>query len=224
MSWFWACQMDAMPGYMATPWTSQFAKPVCFGAVAVILEALGILTGTSQPVYQDSQWHPRGVLWMQEGRSTFPPYSVNANSQGTVISGRYDKTSYPGFQDPLFPIELLRGYQFQVDRHLPSDTTTLCARLSELMALDSWLSYCGRQPEICGLRCGPSSANDVDVPALGAANLLHTMPTLVQRMMESFAHEFATLERTAADGGLQFVQQIAHSVLETLGSKVEGLS
>ncbi|RJE25810.1 hypothetical protein PHISCL_01856 [Aspergillus sclerotialis] len=220
MSWFWACQIDAMPGYMATPWTSRFSIPACFGAIAVILEALGILTEYSQPVYLNAGCHPRGLLWMQSGRSTFPPYGVNSNHQGAIISGRYSRTMYPGFCAPLFPIELLRDYQFQVDRRLLSDATTLRARLSELMALDSWLSYCGRQPEICEY----GHANGISKPVLGVGVLLYTMPTLVQRTMDSFAYEFANLERTAVDGGLQFVQDIAKNLLETLGWKVEGLS
>ena len=220
MSWFWACQIDTMSGYMATPWTSRFSIPACFGAIAVILEALGILTEYSQPVYLNAGCHPRGLLWMQSGRSTHPPYGINPNHQGTIISGKYSQMSYPGFRAALFPIELLRDYQFQVDRRLLSDATTLRARLSELMALDSWLSYCGRQPEICEYR----QANGINDATSGVGVLLYTMPTLVKRTMDSFAFEFANLERTAEDGGLQFVREIAMNLLWTLGWKVEGLS
>jgi hypothetical protein len=221
MNWFWACQIDVIPGYLATPWTDKFSIPHCFGAVAVIIESLGVLTGYSQPVYLNSKCHERGLVWIQSGRATFPPYGVSASDHhGTVISGAYSTTSFPGFRAPLFPIELLCDYRFQVDRHLSSNVSTLRARLSELMAIDAWLSYCGRQPEICG----HGSGNELDLPVLGLGDLLYTTPTLVQRTMDSFKFEFANLERTAFDGGLQLVRQIALNLLDTLGWKVEGLA
>lgn len=180
-----------------------------------------MLTEFSQPVYLDTPCHPRGLDWMHSGLSTFPPYGVSANHHhGTVISGGYNTKIFPGFRAPLFQIELLRHYGFQVDRHQPSDAVNLRARLTELMALDSWLSYCGRQPEICGH--GPPS--DISISVVGVGDLLYTMPKLIERTMESFKFEFTNLERTAIDGGQQIVQQIAGNLLDTLGWKVEGLS
>ncbi|KAJ5090781.1 hypothetical protein N7532_009465 [Penicillium argentinense] len=221
MNWFWACQMDVMPGYMSTPWTTKFSTPVCIGAIAVIIEALGILTEFTQPVFIDSVCHSRGLQWMSSGRSTFPPYGISANHHhGIVIAGIYTTTNFPGFRAPLFPIELLRHYGFQVDRHLPLDTANLRARLSELMALDAWLSYCGRQSEICG----HINRYDDSVPAMGVGDLLYTMPTLVERTMNSFTYEFTDLESTAIDGGKQRVQEIAEKLLDTLGWKAECLS
>jgi hypothetical protein len=214
MSWFWVCQIDAMPGYMATPWTNRFSVPVCYGAVAVILEALGQLTDFAHPVYVASECHERGLQWMMSGRSTFPPYGINSDHKGTIISGDYGATRFPGFRTPLFPLELLGDYKFQVSRSLPCNTKTLRARLTELMALDTWLSYCGRQPEICGQVVAPVEVGD----------LLYTMPMIVQRTMTSFTFEFAKLERTAMDGGWQMANQIAQNLLDTLGRKVEGLS
>lgn len=221
MNWFWACQIDVIPGYLATPWTAKFSTNVCIGAITVIIEALGLLTDFSQPVYIDSAYHARGLAWMRRGRSTFPPYGISAiHHHGTVISGTYSTNHFPGFRAPLFPIELIRHYGFQVDRHLPSDATNLRARLTELMALDAWLSYCGRQPEICGY----PQVQYTSVPVLGVGDLLYTMPTLVQRTMGSFTLEFANLERTALEGGQQIAQQIAENLLNTLGWKVEGLA
>ncbi|KAJ5896791.1 uncharacterized protein N7473_006190 [Penicillium subrubescens] len=221
LSWFWVCQIDVIPGYLATPWTTQFSTECCVGAIAVILEAIGMLTEFSQPVYLDTPCHPRGLDWMRSGLSTYPPYGVSANHHhGTVISGGYNTKIFPGFRAPLFQIELLRHYGFQVDRHQPSDAANLRARLTELMALDSWLSYCGRQPEICGH--GPPS--DLSISVVGVGDLLYTMPKLIERTMESFKFEFTNLERTAIDGGHQIVQQIAGNLLDTLGWKVEGLS
>jgi hypothetical protein len=221
MSWFWVCQIDVIPGYLATPWTTQFSTECCVGAIAVILETIGMLTEFSQPVYLDTPCHPRGLDWMRSGLSTFPPYGVSANHHhGTVISGGYNTKIFPGYRAPLFQIELLRHYGFQVDRHQPSDAANLRARLTELMALDSWLSYCGRQPEICGH--GPLS--DLSISVVGVGDLLYTMPKLIERTMESFKFEFTNLERTAIDGGHQIVQQIAGNLLDTLGWKVEGLS
>jgi hypothetical protein len=221
MSWFWVCQIDVVPGYVATPWTSQFSTEFCVGAITVILEAIGILTDYSQPVYLDKYCHPRGLDWMKSNLSTFPPYGVSANHHhGTVISGCYSTAFFSAFRAPLFQIELLRHYGFQVDRHQPSDAANLRSRLTELMAIDSWLSYCGRQPEICGH--GPPS--DPNIVVVGVGDLLYTMPKLIERTMESFKFEFENLERTAIDGGQQIVQQIAENLLDTLGWKVEGLS
>ncbi|KAJ6164777.1 hypothetical protein N7470_003449 [Penicillium chermesinum] len=210
-----------MPGYLATPWTSRFSTQTCIGAITVILEAIGALTEFSQPTYLDLPCHPRGLDWMSSGLSTFPPYGISANHHhGTVISGAYSTTYFPGFQAPLFQIELLRHYGYQVNRNQHSDAANLRARLTELMALDSWLSYCGRQPEICGR--GPGQ--EMIVPAAGAGDLLYTMPSLVERTMNSFTFEFANLERTSIDGGLQLVQQISNNLLDTLGWRVEGLT
>ncbi|KAJ5679295.1 hypothetical protein N7462_007539 [Penicillium macrosclerotiorum] len=221
MGWFWVCQIDVIPGYFATPWTARFSTDICIGAIAVIIEALGIVTDFSQPAYLEISCHPRGLAWMRSGYSTFPPYGVSANHHhGTVISGAYDTQSLPGFRDPLFPIELLGHYGFQVDGRQPSDAANLRARLTELMALDSWLSYCGRQPEICGYGHGINNGATVT----GAGDLLYTMPTLVKRTMDSFSLEFTNLERTAINGGQQLVRQIAVNLLDTLGWKVEGLS
>lgn len=226
MSWFWACQMDVIPGYFATPWTNKFSANVCIGAIVVIIDALGILTNFSQPVYLDSECHPRGLAWMHSGRSTFPPYGISANHHhGTVISGVYGTSSFPGFRTPLFKIELLRDYGFQVD-HLSSDAADLRSRLTELMALDAWLSYCGRQPEICGHGHGHAAQgnNNFNIKVAGAGDLLYTMPTLVERTMNSFTFEFANLKQNAMDGGQQPIRQIAENLLDTLGWKVEGLA
>lgn len=221
MNWFWVCQIDVIPGYLATPWRTKFSTELCVGAITVILEAIGMLTELSQPVYLESPCHPRGLDWMRNGLSTFPPYGVGANHHhGTVISGCYNTRYFPGFRAPLFQIELLHHYGFQVDRRQPSDAASLRARLTELMALDSWLSYCGRQPEICGR--GPTS--DLSMSVVGVGDLLFTMPKLIERTMASFEFEFTNLERTAIDGGQQIVQQITGNLLDTLGWKVEGLS
>lgn len=221
INWFWACQMDVLPGYVATPWAQRFSTQICMGAITVAIEAIGLLTHQQQPVYLDLPSHPRGLDWMSSGLSTFPPYGISANHHhGTVISGAYSTRYFPGFRAPLFQIELLRHYGYQVDRGQHSDAANLRARLTELMALDSWLSYCGRQPEICGRRL----SQDTIVPAAGSGDLLYNMPTIVERTMRSFTFEFANLERSSIDGGHQIVQQIAGNLLDTLGWKVEGLT
>jgi hypothetical protein len=185
---------------------------MCFGAIEVILQALGELTDSTQPTYIPSGSYTRSLAWMRQGKSTFPPYAINA-PHGTIISGSYRTTPFCGFRAPLFPIELLVSYQHQVDRNLPFHIANIRDRLAELMALDSWLSYCGRQPEISGGNIHP-----------GVGDLNQTMSTLVQRTMDSFSLEFENLEHTAVDGGLAIVEQTAGNLLDTLGWRVEGLS
>jgi hypothetical protein len=68
------------------------------------------------------------------------------------------------------------------------------------MALDSWLSFCGRLPEICN----------------GRNNLVRDMPALVQKIMSDFEYEFRNVDRTATEGGWQIIKEMADLVLHEL--------
>lgn len=66
--------------------------------------------------------------------------------------------------------------------------------------LDSWLSICGRAPEI------------VD----GKSSLLRNMPALVQYVIDEFYKDFDTIDRSANEGGLQSIQDVAGDLMDFL--------
>lgn len=197
MNWLWICQTDVIPGYFATPWQGLFSESVCLGAIKTMLEVLPHFTGQvryveSLPQYED---------WVRQGRSTHPSYAINAMG-GIIVSGKYSRVPFDSLRTRIPPIQLLRSYDYQVNQpaSMYGTASSVRERLGELMALDSWLAFCGRLPEICD----------------GGNNLLRRMPALIQKIMHDFDYAFRTLDRTATEGGFQIIKEMAMIVLGEL--------
>ena len=199
VDWFWICQTDVVPGYVATPWQSLFSQSTCFGAIATMLEVLRFFTDGLTLRYVDKM--PHCEQWAYAGRSTHPSYAINAMG-GIIISRRYPRARFGSLQASIPPIELLRSKEHQL-RWTPGfgdDPHTVIERLGEIMGLDSWLSFCGRLSEVCD----------------GKNNLLRRMPSLIQKLMTDFEYEFQTLDRTASEGGFQIIQETADMIKREL--------
>lgn len=198
IKWLWICQADVLPGYFANPWHSHFSSDTCLGAIVTILEVLEYYTDSSTLTYVDTL--PWCEQWLYQGKSTHPSYAVNAMG-GIIVPTEYHSVKFENYNAPMPAIQLLRSYHRQID---PSSyqgaNDMVIERLAELMALDSWLSFCGRQPEIYD----------------GRNNLLQSTPMLVQKMMSDFDYEFSSLDRTSADGGHQIVKELAALIAHTL--------
>ena len=201
VNWFWICQADIIPGYVATPWKGLFSEAVCIGAISTILKGLDVLTDSSTRRYVQTQ--QRCQDWIRAGNVTYPSYAVNAKG-GVVVSGLYRPVPFAGFPNHLPPIELLHSYDSQVRRgvrHQQQQLSVIVDDMAELMGLDTWLSFCGRTPPI---HDGPS-------------NLLRTLPALAQRILSDFEFEFANLDRTTStDGGFELIQTVAESLTAAL--------
>ena len=199
VDWFWICQIDALPGYFETPWQGFTSDSACVGAIVAMLELLQYFTNESTMTFVEKQ--PQCESWIYQGKSTHPSYAINAMG-GIIVSGKYTRTQFGSFGTRIPPLELLRSYQYQVDRAISFDDSagTLVERLGEIMGLDSWLSFCGRLPEIRD----------------GSNNLLCRMPSLIQKLMTDFEYEFQNLDRTANEGGLQIIKELAELILREL--------
>jgi hypothetical protein len=196
VNWFWICQADVIPGYFATPWASKFSASTCSGAIAVMVTALEWFTDDSSLVYVDAI--PHCETWIYDGHSTHPSYAINAMG-GIVVSAKYKRVKFETLAMPIPPIQLLQEHTLA-----RRNAHTLVQSLSELMALDSWLSFCGRLPEIYN----------------GRNNLIRSMPALVQKLMSDFAYEFSNVDRTAAEGGWQLMKEMAVLILHELDQLV----
>ncbi|KAL8777587.1 MAG: hypothetical protein Q9213_007795 [Squamulea squamosa] len=75
--------------------------------------------------------------------------------------------------------------------------------LAELMLLDSWLSICGRQPEI------------ID----GKSSMLRNMPNVIQSIFDDLEEDYELVDRSANDGGLQKIRDVAAKLLEILADE-----
>lgn len=71
------------------------------------------------------------------------------------------------------------------------------------MLLDSWLSICGRTPEIVN----------------GRTDLLSVTPSLVERIMDRYLDDFADMELSANEGGWQMIQEVAANLLDELSDE-----
>ena len=196
VNWLWICQADVLPGFLATPWKAFFPDAVCIGAISVLMNVLDRLSEPSHCSYVAVQ--DRCQAWIDAGKSTFPSYAHNADG-GVIVSGVYDAVKFRLFEKEIPPIELLHSYRYQVSRAYLHSTQVVRENLGEIMGLDCWLSFCGRLPEI----------------SEGPANLLRTLPTLVQGTMTEFQLEFSSLDRTSRDGGLRIIQTITDSLLQS---------
>ena len=192
VDWFWICQTDVVPGYVATPWQGLFPQSTCFGAIATMLEVLRYFTDNQTLRYMEKM--PHCEQWAYRGRSTHPSYAINAMG-GIIILRKYPRVQFGSLATSIPPIELLRSKEHQLSwtPGFGDDSHTVIERLGEIMGLDSWLSFCGRLPEICD----------------GRNNLLRRMPSLVQKLMTDFEYEFQTLDRTASEGGFQIIAETA---------------
>ncbi|KAK5045537.1 hypothetical protein LTR84_009155 [Exophiala bonariae] len=146
IKWLWICQIDVLPGYFANPWHDYFSRETCLGTIVTMLEALEYYTDHSTLAYVDAL--PWCEHWLRRGQATHPSYAINAMG-GVIIPGGYDLVKFESYSSPMPVIQLLGSYHRQIDPSSYQGSDALVVEnLAELMALDSWLSFCGRQPEI----------------------------------------------------------------------------
>ena len=205
-TWRWASQMNVTPGYCATPWSDGTKIQAAIAQISVVLEALSARFDKKLLFYvpDDRLWEP-ALNWAREGHSTWPSYAVNARG-GVVVDGDYIGAKLPGFARPIARIELFQDYSFQSNQSPLRGDLWDQIRLAELMMLDSWLSICGRAPEI------------VD----GKSSLLRNMPALIEHVMLEFYEDFKSIDRSANEGGFQLIQDVARDLMDFLAD--EGLS
>ena len=178
-----------------------------------MLTALESFTDASTLTFVEAL--PHCEAWVHQGRSTHPSYAINAMG-GIIVSASYVRVKFESLATPIPPIQLLHYPDVQTSRHRTGSNynlgeprnseRTLVHRLSELMALDSWLSFCGRLPEIYN----------------GRSNLIQIMPGLIQKLMSDFAYEFGNIDRTATEGGWQLMREMADLVLRELDQLLLG--
>lgn len=200
MSWFWVSQTDALAGVWATPWKSLFYDHTCIGAIAVAIEALMGFTDTASFRYES---RPHLIndgfqAWIESGDFTYPSYAINARG-GVIVGGSYELVAYQDFKGKLPPIRLLGSYDSQVDSYRSRRDQSFWW-LSELMWLDTWLSFAGRAPEI------------VD----GRQELLKRAPLVIDWIMVEFESDFEAIDRSANEGGLQLIQEITENLLDRM--------
>lgn len=203
VSWLWIFQADVLPGYFATPWKSLISSATCTGAISVFLKSTEEFTSESNLRYVAS--HAYCTEWLLLGKTTYPSYAHDADG-GVVVAGAYESVIFDAFKSATAPLEILGSYEFQVDRNYYARTQTVLDSTAELMGLDSWLSICGRVPEI----------------AKGPSRLLQSLPTLIQQIMMDFDLEFSSVDRTSRDGASRIIKTIAGSLLQYLNE--QGLS
>ena len=199
-TWRWSSQMDVIPGYCATPWSEGPNVRSCIALISVVLEALSARIDKKYLYYVSDhrRWKP-ALTWAREGRSTWPSYAANARG-GIVVTGNYIGAKVPGFADPIARIERFQDHDFQADQNPLRGDFWDDIRLAELMGLDSWLSICGRASEI------------VD----GKSSLLRKMPALIEHLMEEFYADLETIDRSANEGGLQLIRDVAADLMDFL--------
>lgn len=110
----WSSQMDAIPGYCATPW-SNVSMRNCITQISVVLEALSARVDKKYLYYVSDHrlWEP-ALTWAKEGHSTWPSYAINARG-GVVVNGDYIGAKLLGFANPIARIELFQNHTFQTD-------------------------------------------------------------------------------------------------------------
>lgn len=223
VGWFWVSQMDVIQGIWASPWAWEFHGPTCHGAVQVVLQALVGLTNNHFIMYcdhakrrdtnldaenqwrdteSDTEWRNYTEWGIIEGKSTFPAYAINARN-GVVVNGKFLRIKVPAFAEKIPKIQLSTSYEHQTNRIMSNDPWESIKKTEEVMAIDSWLSICGRRREII----------------TGRANLIARMPSLVEFLMGEFAGDFADLNLTVIDGGFQKIQDVVNNVMDTLGDQ-----
>ena len=195
IKWLWICQADALPGFLATPWKAIFSEALCIGATSMLLNVFNSLEYSSNLKYVALQSYCQA--WIDAGKSTYPSYANNANG-GVVATGFYELVDSRSFASQIPVIELLHSYQHQTNRTYFHSTQTVRENLGELVGLDSWLSICGRMPEI----------------SEGPTNLLRNLPAYIQQLMMDFNLEFLSRDRTSPGGSLRIMQTITGSLIQ----------
>ncbi|KAL8964842.1 MAG: hypothetical protein Q9183_004182 [Haloplaca sp. 2 TL-2023] len=204
--WKWLCQTDAIPGYWATSWWYYIRRELCIGIISVVLENLGHLHDQQCIHYYTRQQDWFSALnWARKGFSTWPSYARNARN-GVVVEGSYVGVYFPGFTALLPRIVLAKDHAFQTQFQPPRGQHWDELRLAEIMLLDSWLSMAGRTSEI----------------AEGRSMLLRDTPVLIHYLATSPDIQFDSIYRSANEGGLQRIREVASSLRKAL--KQERLS
>lgn len=73
VDWFWVSQIDALPGYCATPWKSEYSRFECLGAITVALEGLkGFVSPSFLDYKQQTAISEDLQRWMNSGKKNFP--------------------------------------------------------------------------------------------------------------------------------------------------------
>ena len=199
VDWTWFSQMDVMAGFWATPWGRTLPFETCNGSISVALEAIQSIVSDSCLQFIDS-YRLKGALdWANSGGSTWPSYVVNARG-GVVVQGKYISAKFPGFAKPIARIELASNQTWQTDPYPMMDIKEEQIRVAELMHIDSWLSIGSRAPEI------------VD----GKSELLRNLPALLQYLLVEFQDDFASITRSANEGGLQMIQEVTETLKDAL--------
>ncbi|KAL9023378.1 MAG: hypothetical protein Q9196_007239, partial [Gyalolechia fulgens] len=193
MNWLWISQLDILPGYFATPWKSVFSISTCTAAISVLIKTIERFTNNSNLRYVSE--FPDCKQWLRSGKITYPSYAHGANG-GVVVTGIYEPAAFDAFETTLTPIKLLGSLDAQSNPIVRPTTTTIIDSLTELMNLDSWLSICGRAPEI----------------STSPHHLLHTLTNLIQRIMQDFDLEFSSVDRAPKGGGGRIVRTISDSL------------
>lgn len=204
---FWYCQIDISRGTWATcrGYQDSPAYTSLPGAISVVLECLlGFYPG-DKITYTKSD--PRTLRafrqttrWLLEGNITYPAYAINARG-GVIASGRYRCVHVPAFGDAPIPVlELLNSHRWQGSPGQYNLNTIGEELNTELMRLDSWLSWVGRLPAV----------------ADGPKQLLKSAPSYVHLLMEEFSLDFHMLDLDAHEGGLQDIQKVAANIMDWL--------
>ncbi|KAL8845822.1 MAG: hypothetical protein Q9221_009042 [Calogaya cf. arnoldii] len=198
LDWRWLSQMDIIPNYWATPWSSESDGRTSRGAISAVLEALSDHVAAQTLQYVSPHDGPEVFRkWARKGKSTWPIYAINAG-YGVALQEDCTEANFPGFTSKMPAVRLLHNYRWQTEKYKNDKVPK--TKVAELMMLDSWLSECGWQPEITD----------------GTSNLLRNMPKLIQFLFEEFGEEFGNLDCTANEGGLQQIRPVALSLSETL--------
>ncbi|KAI4236061.1 MAG: hypothetical protein LQ349_002785 [Xanthoria aureola] len=194
VTWIWFSQMDIIPGYWATRWSwydpGLYIRR-CRGTISVVLEALSGYLNTRNLQFVSKEHELEDFLkWALLGQSTWPIYATNARG-GVVVQAHYTKFEFSGFASSMAAVKLLYDHRWQTTEYTLPGSALEEYKTAELMMLDSWLSICGRQPEIRN----------------GRSSLLHKMPNILESIEYRFGEAFSKLDQTASEGGLQHIQQ-----------------
>ncbi|CAO1606182.1 hypothetical protein XANCAGTX0491_009683 [Xanthoria calcicola] len=204
--WRYLSQMDIIPGYWATPWLwydPELYIISCRGTISVVLEALlGYLNTRNLQFVSEEHELEDFLKWASLGQSTWPIYATNARG-GVVVESHYAKVEFSGFASSMAAVKLLYDYRWQTTDYTLPGSALEEYKTAELMMLDSWLSICGRQPEIFS----------------GRSSLLHKMPNILESLEYRFWEPFSELDQTASEGGLQHIQQEVRTLEEFLARK-----
>ncbi|KAL8709019.1 MAG: hypothetical protein Q9220_006228 [cf. Caloplaca sp. 1 TL-2023] len=192
--WRWLCQIDVIPGFYATPWKSFCSNVYCTSAISIVIKTIEMITEGSGFYYVKS--HESCRDWLRVGKSTYPSYAHNANG-GVVVAGVYRPIVFDGFEQSIPPLTLLHSYLYQKSTPLHSTTDYVIDSISEVMALDTWLSFAGRTLEI----------------QQGRGQLLLRLPTFLERIDDEFGFEIRYVVKASKSGGTRIIEAASKSLM-----------